>query len=169
MSCLIELAHSAVVFARSAQSGVDHVIDHQPPHGNVARGTCLTGTLMPFFKPPSKWSANTVDWTDPDLKALLHRSESWTLDNRGTFSPQSVQIHIGWGAGGGRPAMLVWERDQALVLETDFPIPDNEPVRIDRLTPAGLRCLWGTVVEGREGFRAEDKANGIYVHWVHVR
>jgi len=25
------------------------------------------------------------------------------------------------------------------------------------------------VVDGREGFRAEDRANGVHVHWVHVR
>jgi len=24
-------------------------------------------------------------------------------------------------------------------------------------------------VEGREGYRAEDQANGVHVHWLHVR
>ncbi|SFS18981.1 hypothetical protein SAMN05216570_3864 [Dyella sp. OK004] len=124
---------------------------------------------MTFHKSHSKWSANRVNWSDPDLEALLRRSENWKLDNRGTFSPQDVQVHVGWGASGGRHAVLVWERDQALVLETNFLIPPNEHVRIDRPTPTGVRSVWGTVVEGREGYREEDKVNGIHVHWVHVR
>jgi len=78
---------------------------------------------MSFHKPPSKWESNKVDWSDPDLKALLDRSVGWTLDNRSGFDAQRVEVHIGWSAGGGRPALLVWERGQALVLETQFPIP----------------------------------------------
>lgn len=65
---------------------------------------------MSFHKPPSKWESNKVDWSDPDLKALLDRSVGWTLDNRSGFDAQRVEVHIGWSAGGGRPALLVWER-----------------------------------------------------------
>ena len=124
---------------------------------------------MSFHKPPSKWNANKVDWEDPDLQALLQRSESWTLDNRGSFAPQPVEVHIGWGAGSGRPAMLVWERGQAMVLETQCPIAKDEPVRIDRHTATGLRSVWGVVADGRKGTREEDLEHGIHVHWVHVR
>jgi hypothetical protein len=124
---------------------------------------------MSFQKTPSKWTANRVDWSDPDLSALLQRSESWSLDNRGTFAPQDVQVHVGWGAGSGRHAVLVWQREQAMVLETTFSVPAGESVRIDRVGPTGLQSVWGVVVEGREGFRAEDKERGVYVHWIHLR
>jgi hypothetical protein len=124
---------------------------------------------MSFHKPPSKWESNKVDWNDPELQALLQRSESWTLDNRGSFSRQDVELHVGWGAGSGRPAVLVWERGQALVVETQFPLAKDEPVRVDRHTPAGLRSVWGVVADGRKGTRSEDEAQGIYVHWVHLR
>lgn len=124
---------------------------------------------MSFHKPPSKWNANKVDWSDPDLKALLDRSEGWTLDNRSGFEAQRVEVHIGWGASGGRPALLVWERGQALVLETQFPIAKDEKIRIDRSTATGLRSVWGVVADGRKGTRGDDEENNIYVHWVHTQ
>ncbi|GAA0686720.1 hypothetical protein FHW84_001610 [Dyella sp. SG562] len=124
---------------------------------------------MSFQKPPSKWNANQVDWSDPDLKALLDRSEGWTLDNRSGFEAQRVEVHIGWGASGGRPALLVWERGQALVLETQFPIAKDEKLRIDRHTATGLRSVWGVVADGRKGTRTDDEENNIYVHWVHTQ
>ena len=62
---------------------------------------------MSFHKPPSKWESNKVDWSDPDLKALLDRSVGWTLDNRSGFDAQRVEVHIGWSAGGGRPITSV--------------------------------------------------------------
>lgn len=124
---------------------------------------------MSFHKPPSKWESNKVDWSDPDLKALLGRSVGWTLDNRSGFDAQRVEVHIGWSAGGGRPALLVWERGQALVLETQFPIPKDEKVRIDRMTTAGLRSVWGVVADGRKGTREGDLENNIHVHWVHMQ
>ena len=124
---------------------------------------------MSFQKPPSKWNANQVDWSDPDLKALLDRSEGWTLDNRDTAEPLDVQLHVGWGASSGRHASPVWERDQAVVLVTGFAIPVGEHVRIDRHAGEEVRSAWGVVVDGREGFRAEDREAGAWVHWVHVR
>ena len=36
-------------------------------------------------------------------------------------------------------------------------------------TAGAMRSSWGIVMDGREGFRAEDRASGIHVHWVHVR
>jgi hypothetical protein len=113
--------------------------------------------------------ANRVDWSDPQLESLLRKTESWKLDNRGVFPEQQVEIHIGWGAAVGRPALLVWERDQAMVLATHFSLPQGEHVRVDSRLGDGIRTMWGVVVEGREGHRAEDRANGIHVHWLHMR
>jgi len=124
---------------------------------------------MSHFKPNSKMSNNQVDWSDPHLESLLRKTESWKLDNRGAFSAVDVQIHVGWGANTGRKAVLVWETDQVMVLETRFTIPQGEHVRVDRLYGDGMRTVWGVVAEGREGFREEDRQNGVYVHWLHLR
>lgn len=124
---------------------------------------------MTHFKPSSKLSTHRVDWNDPELESLLRKSESWTLDNRSGYVAQQVRIHIGWGACADKPAVLVWERDNVMVLEAGFPIAQGEHVRVERLAGDGVRTVWGVVVEGREGFRAEDRANGVHVYWLHVR
>lgn len=122
---------------------------------------------MSHHKPPP--SRNVVDWNDPHLEALLRKTESWKLDNRGSFQPQHVQIHIGWGAAVGQPAVLVWERDQAMVLETRFQLQQGEHIRVDIHLGDRLRTAWGVVVEGREGQRAEDRAHGVHIYWLHMR
>lgn len=114
-------------------------------------------------------SANTVDWSNPELQSLLNRSEGWSLDNRGVHAPVACELHIGWGAGVGRLATLVYQREGVMVVETRFAIPKGEHVRVDRIQAGAMRSSWGIVVDGREGFRAEDRENGIHVHWVHVR
>jgi len=124
---------------------------------------------MSHFKPNSKLSNNQVNWNDPHLQSLLSKTESWKLDNRGAFSSQPVQLHVGWGANSGRYAVLVWESDQLLVVETNFAIPKGEHVRVDRAVGEGLRTVWGIVADGRQGYREEDRENGVYVHWLHVR
>lgn len=118
---------------------------------------------------PAQKPANRVDWNDPHLESLLRKTEKWKLDNRGVYPVQEVQIHVGWGAAACKPALLVWERDQAMVLETRFPILRGEHVRVDSYLGEGVRVVWGVVIDGREGFRAEDRANGVHVHWLHVR
>jgi hypothetical protein len=110
-----------------------------------------------------------VDWSDPRLAELLRRSENWKLDNRGNYDPKEVQIHLGWGANTARNAVLVWERDQVMMLETRFPISLGEHVRVDEPRGETMRTVWGIVVEGREGFRAEDRENGIHLYWLHLR
>ena len=122
-----------------------------------------------MHKTPARLSGNRVDWDDERLSALLKKTEGWTLDNRDTVEPLEVQLHVGWGASTGRHASLVWERDQAVVVVTRFAIPVGEHVRIDRHVGEEVRSAWGVVVDGREGFRAEDRAAGAWVHWVHVR
>lgn len=124
---------------------------------------------MNYHKPLMQKPANRVDWSDPQLESLLRKTESWKLDNRNVYPEQEVEIHIGWAAAVGRPALLVWERDQAMVLATTFPLPHGEHVRVDSHLGEGVRTVWGMVVEGREGHRAEDRANGIHVYWLHVR
>lgn len=122
-----------------------------------------------MHKPPARWTSNRVDWDDDRLVALLKKTEGWTLDNRGACEPRDVQLHIGWGASSGRDAVLVWERDQAVVVLTRFPIPVGEHVRLDRHAGEDVRSAWGVVVDGREGFRAEDREAGAWVHWLHLR
>ena len=122
-----------------------------------------------MHKTPARLSGNRVDWDDERLSALLKKTEGWTLDNRDTAEPLEVQLHVGWGASTGRPASLVWERDQAVVVVTRFAIPPGEHVRIDRHAGEEVRSAWGVVVDGREGLRAEDGEAGAWVHWVHVR
>ena len=112
-------------------------------------------------KTPARLSGNRVDWDDERLSALLKKTEGWTLDNRDTAEPLDVQLHVGWGASSGR--------DHAVVLVTGFAIPVGEHVRIDRHAGEEVRSAWGVVVDGREGFRAEDREAGAWVHWVHVR
>ena len=123
---------------------------------------------MSHFKPHSRLTNHEVDWDDPHLQSLLSKTESWKLDNRGAFTAVNVQIHVGWGASTGRHALLVWESDQVMVLETRFLIPQGEQVRVDRIQAGVARVAWATVIEGREGFREEDRKNGIYVHWLHA-
>ena len=123
---------------------------------------------MSHIKSMPKASNNQVDWSDPDLEALLRKTEAWKLDNRGAFPAQDVQIHIGWGASAARKGVLVWEAERVMVLETHFLLPQGEHVRVDRISAGNLRTVWTVVAEGREGFREEDKENGVYVHWLHV-
>jgi hypothetical protein len=124
---------------------------------------------MNHYKPPTKKPVNRVDWSDPHLESLLQKTESWKLDNRGNFPPEEVQIHVGWAATVGKPALLVWERDQAMVLETRFTLQEGEHIRVDSHQGESIRTVWGVVIEGREGNRAEDQANGVHVYWLHVR
>lgn len=120
------------------------------------------------YKPPPGPSGNTVDWSDPDLQSLLSKTEGWSLDNRGVFSPIACELYIGWGAGTGKPGTLVFERNGVMVVEARFLIPKGEQVRVDRMQAGSLRSSWGAVVDGREGNRAEDVANGIHVYWLHT-
>ncbi|GGA06580.1 hypothetical protein [Dyella caseinilytica] len=124
---------------------------------------------MSHFKPNSQPTKHEVDWDDPHLQRLLSKTDGWKLDNRGAFTAINVQLHVGWGASTGRHATLVWESDQVMVLETRFLIPQGEQVRVDRIQAGVARTVWGTVVEGREGFREDDRRDGIYVHWLHAR
>lgn len=112
-------------------------------------------------------ASNRVDWNDPQLQKLLNKIEGWDLDNRENFQREEVQIQIGWSAGSGRSATLVWRRDKVMVLEASLLIPTGEFVRVDSFFGDGMRSVWGVVVEGRPGRRAEDCSNGVNVYWLH--
>ena len=120
-------------------------------------------------KSHTKVSNVRVNWNDPELAALLKRSDNWQLDNRGGFAPQDVLVYLGWSGSVGRSAILVWEHGKSVVLETPFPLGNGEHVRVDKHLGDRIRSLWGVVLEGREGLRAEDRARGIHLYWVQVR
>ena len=125
--------------------------------------------MSPFDQPPPRPSGNSVDWSDPQLQSLLSKTEGWSLDNRGVFAPVACELQVGWGAGSAKSATLVFERDGVMVIEARFIIPKGEQVRVDRHQAGMLRSAWGIVVDGREGYRADDRANGVHVYWVHTR
>ena len=111
---------------------------------------------------------NPVDWNDPQLQKLLGKTDGWSLDNREVQPRRNVQIKIGWQAASCRPAVLVWKRESAMVIETAFTIPVGEYVRIDTDSGDSARSLWGVVAEARPGRREQDAANGIHIHWLHA-
>lgn len=123
---------------------------------------------MTCHNPLAKLPTNRVDWSNPHLESLLQKTEGWQLDNRGCYPPRDVEIHIGWGGGDTRRAMLVWEREQVMVIETAFALRHGEHVRVDRPFGDGLQAIWGVVIDGRPGNREQDQANGIHVHWLKV-
>lgn len=123
---------------------------------------------MTCHKPLSKLPTNRVDWSNPHLESLLQKTEGWQLDNRGCYPALAVEIHIGWGGGDTRRAMLVWEREQVMVIETAFEIRQGEHVRVDRPFGDSYQAVWGVVVEGRPGTREQDLVDGIHVHWLKV-
>jgi len=127
-------------------------------------------------KPPIKKSASRVDWSNPRLEALLKKTEGWQLDNRGSFPSQDVGIQLGWSGDAGvgavessRSGLLVWEQEQVMVIETNFPIAQGELVRVDRQVGDNVETAWGSLIESRPGLRADDDENGIHVHWLNMR
>jgi hypothetical protein len=121
------------------------------------------------YESPSSVTNVRVDWNDPQLESLLRRSDGWRLDNRGGYSPQDVQVYVGWSGTVGKSAVLVWERGQSVVLETDFPIGQGEQIRVDKHLGDSIRTLWGVVVEERKGQREEDRMKDLHLYWLHVR
>lgn len=121
-------------------------------------------------KPTSDLPTNVVDWDTPEMQSLLNKTMSWQLENRGSFSLCPVDIHLGWSTDISQPATLLMERGNVMVIETSFPIPPGENLKVDK--PSGddlpLR-FWGTVIESRPGNRAGDDAKNTHIHWVQGR
>lgn len=120
---------------------------------------------MTYHKP----AAHQIDWSNSDLESLLRKTESWKLDNRSNHQPQHVELFIGWAGVTARPAVLVWQRDKVMVLETLFPLRRDEHVRVVRHFGKNQRTVWGIVADTREGCREEDREHGVHVHWLQVR
>jgi len=108
--------------------------------------------------------AVAVDWDAPHLQTLLQRVESWRLDQRGDHAPQEVQLFIGWNAMTSRPGLLVWVGDDTLVLQTTFPLPVGERIRVERHRVDLVQSVWGEVVQSRPGRRPGDAAQGLQIH-----
>ena len=110
--------------------------------------------------------AVAVDWDAPHLQKLLQRVQSWQLDQRGGHAPQAVCLFLGWNAPSARPGLLVWRDEHALVLQTTYPQPVGERVRVER--PHLAQGIWGEVVQSRPGQRPGDAEQGIRIHWVRI-
>jgi len=125
---------------------------------------------MTHRKEFSDLTTNVVDWSNPQLESLLQKTESWQLDNRGTFTPQQIHIQIGTGdASISEAAVLVWENEGALVIQTRFPVQQGENVRVDKPLGNDIQALWGAVIESRAGNRSDDQANDVHLHWLRKR
>ncbi|RUL80150.1 hypothetical protein EKH80_01480 [Dyella choica] len=123
---------------------------------------------MGHDKSRSSVSVGTVDWSDPRLNDLLHKVDSWNIEQRSQVSGQDVEVRLtgGWNASPvSKPAVLMSELDETLVLTTRFPLPHGEEVQVTKQT--GVR--WGVVVQEREGHRAGDREQGVFVNWLRVR
>lgn len=107
-----------------------------------------------------------VDWDDPDLQSLLRKTESWQLDKRRSFTPQDVRIHLRWSTGAARFAKLLDMHEDMMVLQTAFPLQAGEQVRVDRPIGESGTPLWGVVIRSRAGTRADESAQGAYLHWL---
>jgi hypothetical protein len=127
---------------------------------------------MGHDKSRSSVSVGTVDWNDPRLDSLLQKVDGWKLDNRNGQPQREVQIQVssGWTASSvvSKPALLVSKDEETIVLVTRFPVPHGEHVRVDSQHEDGTRTVWGTMVEGREGYRVEDRENGLFLNWLRV-
>ena len=124
---------------------------------------------MGHDKTRSSVSVGNVDWNDPHLSDLLKKAESWNIDNRNPLPPQDVQIRVacGWNASNvSKPALLICELDGTMVLATRFPLPHGEEVQV---AGGSSPTRWGVVIEEREGHRAGDREQGVFLNWLRVR
>ena len=127
---------------------------------------------MGHDKTRSSVSIGEVDWSSPQLSDLLKKADGWNIDQRSHLHPQEVQIRItcGWSAGdASESALLIAEIDGAMVLATRIPLPHGVEVEVSCQTGGNLRTRSGVVVEEREGQRAEDRQQGLFLNWVRIR
>lgn len=127
---------------------------------------------MGHSKSHSSVSDGDIDWNDPYLSSLLEKTVGWRLDNRSHLSPKKVQIHIrsGWTTADtvSKHALLVAKEVGSMVLATRFPIQQGERVGVESLRGHGAHIVWGKVIKGREGRRAEDREHGLFLVWLHL-
>ena len=127
---------------------------------------------MGHSKSHSGVSVGDIDWNDPYLSALLEKPAGWQLDNRSNPPQKKVQIHInsGWTTAStiSKPALVVARDEGTMVLVTRFPIQDGERVGVESLRGHGAHIVWGKVMKGREGRRAEDREHGLFLSWLRL-
>ncbi len=103
-------------------------------------------------KSRSSFSVGPVDWSDPNLDALLQKVDGWKLDNRSSHAPQEVQIHVssGWTAGSvvSKSAQLISMDGQTMVPATRFPVANGEHVRVDTRDAHGTHTVWTWMMKG---------------------
>jgi len=127
---------------------------------------------MGHDKTRSSVSIGNVDWNDPQLSDLLKKVDSWNIDNRSHLPPQEVQIRVtcGWNASNiSKPALLISELDGMMVLATSFPLPHGEEVQVNSQAGGSSRTRWGVVTEEREGHRATDRGQSLFLNWLRLR
>jgi len=122
-------------------------------------------TVMDYCDKPL--TRHAIDWDAAELRTLLEKIDGWKLDNRAMRDPIPCELFLGWGAGDGKRATLLYERDSVMVVEAPWILPKGENVRTDYVQAGVRRSRWGVVAEGRAGRRAEDSANGTHVYWIH--
>ena len=127
---------------------------------------------MSHAKSRSRVSVGQIDWHDPYISSLLEKTVDWRLDNRTSQPPKKVQIHLssGWVTANtvSKPAVVVASGDGTMVLATRFPIQLGERVGVDSQRGDGTSILWGRVIEGREGRRAEDSEHDLFLSWLRL-
>lgn len=127
---------------------------------------------MGHDKTRSDVSVGDVDWNDPQLSDLLKKVDGWNIDHRSHLQPQEVQIRVtcGWSASdASKPALLISEVDGVMVLGTRFPLPHGEEVQVQSQLGGSMRTRSGVVIEEREGHRAEDRQQNLYLNWLRIR
>ncbi|EQD43793.1 hypothetical protein B1A_15490 [mine drainage metagenome] len=107
-----------------------------------------------------------ADWGDPELQALLKKTEQWQIDQRPGFVAEDVRIDLRWGAGVPCAARLVDLHDEFFVLQTVLSLPVGEHVRVDRRVGDQATILWGEVMQSRAGMRAGDQILDGQFHWL---
>lgn len=130
------------------------------------------GASMGHDKSRSDVSVGSVDWNDPKLNDLLKKVDNWNIEHRSQLPSQDVQIRVacGWNTSAvNKPALLISELDDVMVLATRFPLPHGEEVQVTSQTGGHSRMSWGVVVEEREGHRAADREQGLFLSWLRLR
>ncbi|GLQ93525.1 hypothetical protein [Dyella acidisoli] len=127
---------------------------------------------MGHDKTRSGVSVGNVDWNDPKLNDLLKKVDDWNIDQRNPLPPQNVQIRIACGFSASnvsKPALLISDHDEVMVLITHFPLPHGEEVQVNNQTSGKTSTRLGVVIEEREGHRVGDKGEDIFLNWLRVR
>lgn len=130
------------------------------------------GCGMAHNKNRSDYAVGNVDWTNPELSELLEKIDGLSLEQRSNNPPRRVQIRVatGWDANASESSALLMGRiDGAMIVATKSPLPHGGEVEVSGIPGDGSRSLWAVVIDERQGCRAEDKDQSIYLNWLRPR